>query len=1111
MKLARLEIFGFKSFLNRTVFQFGEGITSVVGPNGCGKSNIVDAIVWVLGERGTKSLRVKDMGDVIFHGTNGKRPVNIAEVTLDLTEGQTELVVKRRIYRDGTNEYSLNGKIVRLKDVQDAFLGTGLGTNSYAIIEQGRIEALINMRPPERRVVIEEASGITRFEEKKRDAISRMTETAANLERIEDVYREVTSSFGKAEQEWERWKAYQELADRLHEIDKQLLLDGHAKVLKRMAKVRERQADLDEEILQKEAEKATLKEEFDAKESEFALTDKIIRQLEVDLKSKEKDMENRLLEMDYLRDEIKRLDEAVKGLAGEESSIAQDIIRQENEIKALDEKASVIGSELDSEKEKELTMRSVAESFKAGTEEKEKELEDARTRLFVTMSSLTETRNKIAEIDRLAQEKQKRRERQAAERNELETALSSIKEKSAALEGQLRAAIEERESLAARESAALSERDATSQEIEKIKGLIERLRGERQVKENFLRQLGGYIGDSPDAVRPEDKLANLIKIEETKIKAVERFFQEELEYEVIKGDSVESMAREVLNKEGNRIFFPPKGMFKRSGGDIEVDISWTAGVEDALARIASGAEGIFINDDIYVDSRGIILSGTGARKIDVRQFKEKLKLEKELKTLAADIERESNTLKGLRPGLEGAEAKYRAARGEREAQEGRVKAYEKDLLLTEAQLKNASDRLAALDAMSEPADDASPEVVQALENERSGFEAEKIGIESSMAALRDAIAGLKKEHEAAQSAWHAVTIDIERKMNMLKSIGEMRDRAVSAIQSLNGQAAGLKDKAAAAQKEIDNRTNKINYLERSYEELQADLEKHVGRFEELKVMLGNLHEQKQVMQEAVEALAKDADRVRARRENTEKDLAVLEEKRLTITERLRDTYGVENATEMSVQLPSDIEDERESLTQRINEMGEINFRAEKEYLELKERITFLDKQKEDLLTAMESLKKTITKIDQFTKELFSETFEKVNNAFIRFTDLLFKGGKGYLALNHEQAGVDLFVQPPGKKVTRMELLSGGEKALISLAFLLALMDTKPSPFALMDEIDAPLDDANLAGLLDIIRSMALKTQIIFITHNRITMEYSDMIYGITMEEQGVSKTVSVRL
>jgi chromosome segregation protein len=300
-------------------------------------------------------------------------------------------------------------------------------------------------------------------------------------------------------------------------------------------------------------------------------------------------------------------------------------------------------------------------------------------------------------------------------------------------------------------------------------------------------------------------------------------------------------------------------------------------------------------------------------------------------------------------------------------------------------------------------------------------------------------------------------------------------------------------------------------MERSYEELEADLKKHVARFEELKTMLGNLHTQKQTLQESIDTLGKEIERVRARKENAEKDLAVLEEKRLTIVEHLAGTYGIDQPDEMTVQLPSDIEKERESLTSRIAEMGEINFRAEKEYLELKERISFLDKQKEDLLAAMESLRKTITKIDQFTKELFTETFDKVNSAFSRFTDLLFKGGKGHLAINAEQGGVDLFVQPPGKKVTRMELLSGGEKALISLAFLLALMDTRPSPFALMDEIDAPLDDANLAGLLDIIRGMSLKSQIIFITHNRITMEYSDMIYGITMEEQGISKTVSVRL
>ena len=1111
MKLARLEIFGFKSFLNRTVFQFGEGITSVVGPNGCGKSNIVDAIVWVLGERGTKSLRVKDMGDVIFHGSNGKRPVNIAEVTLDLTEGDKEFIVKRRIYRDGTNEYSLNGKIVRLKDVQDAFLGTGLGTNSYAIIEQGRIEALISMKPPERRIVIEEASGITRFEEKKRDAVARMTETTANLERIEDVYREVTVSFGKAEQEWERWKAYQELADRLHEIDRQLLLDGYARLRKRMTKVRERQADLEEEILQKEAEKATLAEEFDAKESEFSLTDNIIRQMEVDLKSKEKDMESRLLEIEYLGEEIKRLELSVKGLSQEESSIAGEIYRHEGEINALKEKTGILTEELQQEKEKETRAQDVAQTFKTDIEENEKKLEDSRTRLFVSMSSLTETRNKIAEIERLSKEKQKRIERQTAERSELDALMASLDGKRQALHDSLQNALREKESLSVRESALLAERDKTAREMERLKGLAESARSEKRLKEDFLKQLGGYIEGSPDAVPAEDRLVNLIKVEEPKIKALERFFQEELEYEVIRDDSAESVAAAVRAREGNRIFFSPKGIFKTSGDDVEIDISWIADIEEALSRVAGGEEGIFINDDVYVDSRGIILSGTGSKKIDVRQFKEKLKLEKELQTLSSDIERHAGTLRELRPALDACDGKYRSARGAREAQEGRIKALEKDLLIAEAQWKSAADRVSDLEAVAESFDDAGPDDAAALVAERGRHEEEKTAIESSMAHLRETLGRLKKEYEAAQSTWHGITIEIERKTNMLKSIGEMRERSTEAIAALTAKKQGLKEKFEAINRDIDGRTRKIRYLERSYEELQAEQQKHVARFEELKAMLGNLHSQKQALQESIEAAGKEMEKVRARKENAEKDLAVLEEKRLTIIGHLRDTYNIEDPGDVSVQLPADMEEERESLTGRIAAMGEINFRAEKEYLELKERIAFLDKQKEDLLTAMESLKKTITKIDQFTRELFTETFDKVNSAFIRFTDLLFKGGKGYLAINTEQAGVDLFVQPPGKKVTRMELLSGGEKALISLAFLLALMDTRPSPFALMDEIDAPLDDANLAGLLDIIRGMSLKTQIIFITHNRITMEYSDMIYGITMEEQGISKTVSVRL
>ena len=444
--------------------------------------------------------------------------------------------------------------------------------------------------------------------------------------------------------------------------------------------------------------------------------------------------------------------------------------------------------------------------------------------------------------------------------------------------------------------------------MERQRALVESARSEKRVKEEFLKQLGGYIEGPEDAVRAEDRLVNLIRTEESRIKALERFFSEELEYEVVKSGSMEAVASAVRDREGNRVFFPPNGIFRKAGNDVEMDVTWIADIDEALSRVAAGEEGIFINDDVYVDSRGIILTGGASKKIDVRQFREKLKLEKELQTLSADVERHGSALAASRPRLEACDAKCRSARAAREAQEGKARALEKDLLMAEAQWKSAADRLTALQAATESPDDAGPEVLESLVADRGRREEEKAAIEASMARLRETLAGLKKEHEAAQSAWHAVTIEIERKMNMLKSISDNR-APEAAIRSLADKTQGLKEKYAAIDRDIEGRTQKIRYLERSYEELQADLQKHVARFEELKTMLGNLHAQKQTLQESIDTLGKEIERVRARKENAEKDLAVLEEKRLTIVEHLAGTYGIEQPDEITVQLPSDIEEE----------------------------------------------------------------------------------------------------------------------------------------------------------------------------------------------------------
>ena len=1111
MKLTKLEIFGFKSFLNRTVFHFGQGVTSIVGPNGCGKSNIVDAIVWVLGERGTKSLRVKDMGDVIFHGSNGKRPVNIGEVSLELTDGEKDLVVKRRIYRDGVNEYFLNGNLVRLKDVQDIFLGTGIGINSYAIIEQGRIESFIQMKPTERRVVIEEVSGITRFEEKKRDALTRMEEVTINLERVEDIYREVTVAFEKAELEWQRWRAYQVLADKLHEIEKQILLDGYAKLKKRIGKIQEKQGELEGEITIKEEEKAELKKGFEAKESEFALTDNIVRQLEVDIKGKEKDMETRLVEIEYVKEEKQRLEAQCNSHRENEARIREQIEACQKEIEALSDKSVVNQEELQKEEAGMLILKEEAEALKTAIAGYEKRLDEERTQLFVSMSRLTDTKNRIAQIERIEKERQKREEKESAEKRELREILTRLQTQQKNLSTTLEREKEEKNAVSEEEIRTFNDRELVRKSVDEEGNITERLKNEKRIKEEFLKQLGGLIENKGSGELNATKLINMIKVEEAKEKAMERFFSNELEYQVLTETTTEAISRVVKRQEGNYIFFPRKGIFKLGDSEVEADIRWIEGVDEALARIEAGEEGIFINESVYVDSRGFILSGKDKKRIDLKQFKEKIKLEKELKAIAAALQDRYGAVDDMKGRLSICDSAYQRAKRAREEKEAAINKTEKELLFLEARLKTTLERLETLETRIDLSEEKSPLEREQLEEEKERAEKEKTDREASMTALKADLNTIKKDYETAQSRWHAMTISIERKRNALGAIGEDKERKLTAIRKLGGDIVTSQEKVEQISAEIALRGRKIEGLDRDYDDLKKTCEKHLERFEELKKMLGNLHMEKHALQENIETAGKEIERIRGRRENIEKEIVLFIEKRNTVLEKLQTTYSIENPDDFAIQLPPRIDDEREAIMAEIAAMGEINFRAEKEYLELQERLLFLEKQKEDLHSAMESLKKTITRIDLLTKELFAETFDKVNEAFKRFTDTLFKGGKGHLVVNQENGGVEMFAQPPGKKVLRMELLSGGEKALISLALLLALMDTKPSPFALMDEIDAPLDDANLVALLEIVKTMSAKTQIIFITHNRITMESSDTIYGITMEEEGISKTVSVRL
>ncbi|MCX8110692.1 MAG: AAA family ATPase [Syntrophorhabdaceae bacterium] len=1116
MRLKRLELFGFKSFLNRTVFQFHEGITSIVGPNGCGKSNIVDAIIWALGERGTKSLRVKDMGDVIFHGSNGKRPVNIAEVTIELSDNDKEMAIKRRIYRDGTNEYFINNSPVRLKDVQDFFLGTGIGPNSYAIIEQGKIEYFTQMKPQERRLLIEETSGITRFEEKKREAIIRMEEVRANLERIEDIYSEVKQSFEKAQAEFERWKAYKKLADRLSEVDKQILIDGYIKITRKIEKTKERLGAFDGEISRKEEEKETFRKELEVKENEFSLTDSVLRQLEVDIKGKEKDMESRLVEIEYLNVEKKRLDRLLLELSGKIDALEKRQIDLDSEIKGLNKKKDEEHLLIEAHEEEEKKTKESVDTLKKEIEGYESEIEKQRVKLFVTMSSITDIKNKLSEIERKEKERQKREEKRKEEKERIKARLNYLDGQYSKIKETQEKETAARDEISIKERMLFGELEDLKKTMESLRQKIDALNSEKKGKEAFLRQISSLTTSNKDKQSDAKRLIDLISIDEWTEKAVERFFFREMEYTVITSEDIDEIASEIAKKDDNYIFFHDKSLFSYSGDDKEgrvgIHIRWIDSVEDTLKRIKDGEEGIFLNNEMLIDSRGLILKEKDSSKIDLQQYRERKKAEKEIKDIKASLERHTESFNEYKRHFELKDKAYRQIRIELKTKEDAIKGFELDAASLAAEIKTISERYEELESFKDIyEEDRSPGETEGLIKEMERHKEEKDLVEKELETLKNRLDVVKKTYEDTQSRWRNISINLERKKNFIKGITEDIARKVGQIDNIKAELEELRNKKKEANEKTEGCKTKIERLEKDYEYIKTTTERYIERYEELKKTSGNLHIERQSIAEKIESTSKDIEKIRSRRESIEREMAVLNEKKNTIQERLTTLYGLEGLENTTVIPIAELEAERERIEEEIKALGEVNFRAEKEYTETKERMEFLATQKNDLKDSMDSLKKTIIKIDTLSKEIFLETFDIVNNAFKRFTNMLFKGGNGHLLFNQDSAGIDMFVQLPGKRVLRMEQLSGGEKALISTAFLLSLMDTNPSPFTLLDEIDAPLDDANIISLIDIIKTITDKTQIIFITHNRITMEASNTIYGITMEEPGISKIVSVRL
>jgi len=1167
VRLRTLKLTGFKSFPDEVELGFPGKVSSIIGPNGCGKSNIVDAVLWVLGEQSPSLMRLKNMGDVVFNGAQSRPAAGVAEVVLGLASDDGHwaasggrMEISRRVYRSGPSEYRLNGKVARLKDVADELLTVGLGTRNYSIIEQGRVGQVLSARPIDRRVLIEEAAGITRYKKRKHEAELKLEHTRQNLQRLEDVIAEVQRSLRQVKRQASAAKRFEKLQDklkdglrRLHTIEAHALDEARRDVVKRRGLAQNEVAAAAAALGGADADLTQARRGLEACHTEVDKAQAEVTELTASRERLEAFLERSADLLDNLRHTLERTRRERGALASGRANLETRLAEARSHVETREAELAAVQSAVE---------RAAAEHDAAGEllAAAETTATDERQALLRTISGLTNSRNQLGELhreqDRLAyslDQLGQERDRLAARRTELDErarrsadiskhAIAAVEE----LEKHRRELVDERSGLADQANTAKHETESLGHELWELRHTLQGVERELARHTTDADELSRFLPDQvikgqvSDYLHPATGLAPLL----------DRVWHEWLELPVVELESLDAAQLDAASEVEGRLRLvliadaattPP-----HSTPDGCEDLFALAGIDPAheawlrrtlppayrcpdaarAAEIADADPALTVIDDAGLIRRGRVVepptaAAGHAGTLQLREDRERLAAEIGIMTERAAATSRHHTEVAARLGqleseFDALDAKLIAAEQERArataveqshaADRGRV---ETELEALIAELDRGTARRVELGRRQErietevrELENRSLELEQAVENavteldsrreetaetlrRLDRWQAEKRLADERLAAARGDAERLGGELETLESRSDTLGVEVERLGRELATTEDEIVRTRTRLAEEQGQLAAAREQARRLGEEVGVRAAKVEKLDREVRHRRGDHE----------ILREGLHEIE------VESTRLDAEWQRLR------DAAVSE-------------LGL--APERLLDDPVPEEDDRDRLTERIeavrnqlDRIGPVNLLALKEVDELAERSDFLDTQRRDLVEALKSLNETIRDIDATCTERFVETFQQVNTVFTETFSNLFGGGTARLDLVDEddplESGIDITAQPPGKRNQSVQLLSGGEKALTALSLLIALFRIKPSPFCILDEVDAPLDDANVERLADLVQAMTEHTQFVLITHNRRTMQRADLLYGITMEEPGVSKVVSVRL
>ena len=1223
MYLQSLEIIGFKSFAAKTVLNFHRGVTAIVGPNGCGKSNVLDAMRWVLGEQSAKALRGGEMADVIFSGTDSRPALGMAEVSMTFSECEKELGVDwnevritRRVYRDGKSEYFLNKTSCRLRDIHQLFMDTGVGRSAYSIMEQGKIDQILSNRPEDRRAIFEEAAGITKFKAQKKEALRKLEYTESNLVRVQDIIKEVKRQIGSLQRQAAKARRYQSILNDLRVFDTHLSHKNYSQLSSELQSLRDQLTQGEEareihevEIAQQEVELDTFRQRLQEIEAEAGT----IRDGMQTLRNRVFSAENRiatnhersaeaasLIERHRLdifqaeekirtqQEQIEQTDtllqQMIENLRTNQQSLDEHTARL-NEVRseriAAEREVSSQSAELS---HAEARLNSLRGEISAATGRRE----SGETRLHLLQNEIEAASRAAGEVSANLESLKQRSEAAhlALEHSQAETSSAMADHETAQLERQDTEAIL---NAAGKDAAGIESR------LEVLRQLQEQGEGLDEGTQALLKGL-----DNPDLYHAAIKgtLAQHIQVEERLIPAIEAALGTALQTVVFKDPIVAESAIGILvgQKLGRAAIIPaewisanqpasqpmPFGVFGRACDCVKGeadgavlarqllhDVLIVENLEAAIRFRVDHPDFAYASlDGGFLSRSGIIHGGATGENAGQSTLQRKIRIEEldaALSAATAKIEALAAARAASAAAMDQATERLKYAREAMHAAQVETASVDNERRHAERQLADAEAKRASFQREAANIEEglrSSLAHLAELESRIAETTCSLDTLRSARSECETRIQVVRERESSANDALNEIRVRVATERQQQEGLHRQRGPMSARIVELNELLDARRVDISNYESRVESLAAENSSLEISMVEWRAELESEESRLSAVLAQRSEVNESASALESALRAARQQLASLQDQRSRIEvkaaqsemrvenirshvsqryqTDLEAFEPDTYSLLVAFRDrakrkpesTEGEALSAEMPVTeeeqpvepiamplegegIPWDrIEELVAELTERIDSMGPVNVDAIQEFEELEERYIFLEKQNADLVSSKAELLEVISKINHTTKTLFAETFEKIRVNFqFMFTEL-FGGGRANLMLMDDsdplESGIEIIAKPPGKQLQSISLLSGGERTMTAVSLLFAIYMVKPSPFCVLDEMDAPLDESNITRFIKILDRFVGQSQFVTITHNKRTISRADMLYGVTMEEHGVSKLVSVR-